>query len=85
MFSFGITILSAASKKDWTIFYDFIENKVEINKLFYEIEELEKRGFSKRLCMLLQNCLQQNPSQRLSVRDLIDMQRGKTKVPKSFW
>lgn len=28
VFSFGISILSAACKKDWTIFYDFLDNKV---------------------------------------------------------
>ena len=28
VFALGICILSKASKKDWTIFYDFFENKV---------------------------------------------------------
>lgn len=61
VFSLGICVLSVISKKDWQSFYDFFQNKVNMSKIGYELEELEQRGFSKKLITFLKASLQENP------------------------
>lgn len=67
VFALGIIVLGVCTKKDWQTFYNFSENQVNFSKIEYELDELEKRGFTKKLLIFLKESLRSNPKERASL------------------